>query len=407
MAIAEKRIFIDKDLRPAYYDSFHCLATDCRISCCKGWNITFDKKDYLSLKRQEGSPELNERINKGVRRIRKGTAAGMFYGEFNMDSGVCPLLREDGLCQLQREKEHEALPLVCQSYPRSKAYMPSGYLERSLSPSCESVLALLWDLPEGIEFYSSPLPKEQCKYITFHEEHPLALYFAVVREWCIDLLQNRRFTLPQRILMMGMGLKLLADGETDIQHWMERAVTLSNGDAPDVFSNETHALALFLGNCLHTLLSIQTKNHELQSIKDQLIEDLRLEFHEDTNPAAILRTPYLNARAKFEERFHDQDYFMENLIVSVFFYLQMPHMSSTEALWKSYVNFCNLYSMFRFLAVMSCREGAPGNREGLFQMIVFASRTLLHSDQRQNWLRDELFKNDFATLPHMAILLGG
>lgn len=407
MAFSEKSILIDKDLRPAYYDSFRCLAADCRLSCCKGWSILFDKKDYLSLKRQEGSPELNRRMENGVRRVRKGPLAGEQYGEFNMGSGVCPLLREDGLCQLQREKGHEALPLVCRIYPRSEDYLASGYLERSLSPSCEGVLEQLWELPEGIEFRSDPLPRQQWRQVSFQTEHPLPLYFSAIREWCIDLLQNRSFTLPQRIWSMGMGLKLLSDGETDMEHWMEQAEALSGGEPPDVFPDGERPLAMFLSNCLHTLWVIQTNDPELKSVKEQVFAGMGLELHTDRSRLTVPLAPYLNARAKFAERFRDRDYFMENLMVAAFFHLNMPHTVSRQALWKSYVNFCNLYAMYRFLAVMSCREGSPGDREELFRLIVFASRALLHNSQRQNELRDELFQNDSATLPHMAILLGG
>lgn len=52
MSQTPKSVLVDKDLRPAYYDDFHCLAAGCRLSCCKGWRISFDKKDYLSLKRK-------------------------------------------------------------------------------------------------------------------------------------------------------------------------------------------------------------------------------------------------------------------------------------------------------------------------------------------------------------------
>ncbi|MDE7260501.1 MAG: flagellin lysine-N-methylase [Oscillospiraceae bacterium] len=407
MAEQSRRIPVEEDLRPAYYDDFHCLAEGCKLSCCKGWSITFNKKDYLSLKRQEGSPDLNARMETGLRRLRKGPMAEKFYGEFNMDSGVCPLLREDGLCQLQREKDHAALPDVCRTYPRSETYLYSGYLERSLSPSCEGVLALLWELPDGIEFRSDPLPKSQHKYVNFPEENPLPLYFSVVREWCVDLLQNRRFTLPQRIWIMGMGLKLLADGETDIQRWMERAAVLPDSDISDFLPDGNQELALLLSNCFRTLLIMQSGDPELEPLKNQLVESMRLETHPDTNRATIPLTPYCEARARFEERFGDRDYFMENLMVSIFVHLHMPHMASREALWKSYVNFCNLYAMYRFLSVMSCREGASGDREELFRLIVFASRSLIHNSQRQNQLRDELFQNDSATLAHMAILLSG
>ena len=402
-----QRILVAEDLRPAYYDDFCCLAADCKLSCCKGWNITFNKKDYLALKRQEGSQDLNERMENGLRRIRKGPMAEQFYGEFNMDSGVCPLLREDGLCQLQKEKDHGALPRVCRIYPRSEIYLPSGYLERSLSPSCEGVLALLWDLPNGLEFRSDSLPKDQQKYVNFPEENDLPLYFSVVREWCIDQLQNRRFTLPQRIWIMGIGLKLLTDNEIDIQSWMKRVAALSNSDILPSLPDGNQELGLFLGNCLHVLLAIQNNNPILRNIKAQLIQCMKTDYHKDIDQTFISLRPYREAKTRFEKMIEDHDYFMENLLVTAFFYLHIPHMASKEALWRSYVSFCNLYAIYRFVSVMSCREGAAGDRDELFKMFVFASRSLIHNSSRQDQLRDELFKNDSATLAHMAILLCG
>ena len=94
-----------------------------------------------------------------------------------MDSGVCPLLREDCLCGLQVEKGPEALPAVCQTFPRSKSYAASGYLERSLSPACEGVLELLWNLPDGVEFRSDPLPKKERGTLTVSGERPLVPFF--------------------------------------------------------------------------------------------------------------------------------------------------------------------------------------------------------------------------------------
>ena len=127
-------ILIQEGLRPVYYDKFHCLAEGCRLSCCKGWSITFNKKDYLALRRQSGSPELMERLT-GLRRVRDPNAAENRYGEFTMEGGTCALLREDCLCALQAERGPDALPEVCRNFPRTWAYQPSGYLERSLTPA--------------------------------------------------------------------------------------------------------------------------------------------------------------------------------------------------------------------------------------------------------------------------------
>lgn len=38
-------------LIPIFYQNFQCLAQDCKDSCCAGWSITFNKKDYLALRR--------------------------------------------------------------------------------------------------------------------------------------------------------------------------------------------------------------------------------------------------------------------------------------------------------------------------------------------------------------------
>lgn len=340
MANTKQAVPVEKDLRPAYYDDFRCLAQDCRFSCCKGWKITFNKKDYLSLKRESGSPVLNEKLEGGLRRVRNSTS-DRAYGEFNMDSGVCPLLQEDGLCRLQIERGHRALPHVCRAYPRTESYLFSGYLERSLSPSCEAVLELLWNLPEGIEFRSDPLPKAEHKRIEPTVEGPMPYWFPEVREWCVDRLQDCRFSLPERILLMGLGLREMTENETDIDHWIERAALLSERtDASALLPKRDRELVLYLSNCLHVLASVRSSDPVLQVIPQELAEVLHLEKRNDTLTFSV--DAYRKARVQFEECFRNRDYFMENLMTTVFFHLRLPRMDSPETLWRSYVNFCKV-----------------------------------------------------------------
>ena len=102
-----------------------------------------------------------------------------------------------------------------------------------------------------------------------------------------------------------------------------------------------------------------------------------------------------------------QAWFWENLMVTLFFNWRMPDCNSPERLWHSYVNFCNMYSIYRFLSVMSCREESSGNRDELFRLLVIVSRALLHSSGAMDLLSDQLFQHESATLAHMAILLSG
>jgi len=215
MAETPRKILIAEDLRVAYYDDFHCLMGSCRLSCCKDpWRIMLNKKDYLKIKKQKGTPELNARLEHCLRRIRKtDTAAGSWYAEFETGGTACPLLDENGLCSLQLEKGFNTLPQVCRVFPRRETVHYSGYLERSLSPACEGVLALLWDLPDGVEFRSDPLPKEKCGIGRLPEDSPMAERFQDIRSLCIDFLQDRRYPLPHRIVLLGLALKELANGK--------------------------------------------------------------------------------------------------------------------------------------------------------------------------------------------------
>ena len=404
---------IHYDLRPAYYDRFQCLAGACRFSCCKGWNITFNKKDYLALKRQEGSDELTANLKQNVRRIRQGPNAERFYGEFDMSGGTCPLLREDGLCSLQLEKGHGALPEVCRVFPRTQAYSDSGYLERRLTPACEAVLELLWDLPDGVDFVADPLPKSKTRTLVMGTSGPLRLHFQELRSACIDLLQDRRRPLAQRILLMGLALKELADGEEDVDGWLARTRTLADDPETDrrlQLPDQQKTLSMFLTNNIRVMLASQSPNRELSAVLKEVLDGLGAVLTFEGGQAvnfSLPNGPYMAARARFEENFQDRAYFMENLMVSLFFNLQVPDPVDREKLWKSYVDFCNLYSFFRFMAVASCREGAAGDKAELFRMMVCASRGLMHNTPQKTKLRDEFFQNDSATLAHMAILLCG
>lgn len=410
MADQPQKALVEYDLRPAYYDQFQCLASGCRFTCCKGWQIAFSKKDYLSLKREDGSPELNENMKKTLRRIKKGPISEKYYGEFYLAGGCCPLQRADGLCSLQLEKGFDALPEVCKVFPRGEFYSDSGYLERTLSPACEGVLELLWNLPEGVDFVADPLKKEKARTLTFHDGMVLAPRFQDIRAQCIDFLQDRRYPLSQRILLVGLVLKELAEGETDVDRWLEKARTIAEVTDPEELersSESEKAVHMFLSYNIRILKSFVPFGSDFDGVPEELCSALGVQLDGETGQFTILAAPYLAACRRFEECFADHGFFMENLMVSIFFHLHLPHVNSGEALWKSYVNFCNLYSFYRFMSVMSCREGAAGDKAELFRLIVCASRELLHNGARQTALRDNFFQHDSFTLAHMAILLSG
>lgn len=404
-----KYIDISRDLRPSYYDSFQCLAGACRNTCCKGWTITFNKKDYLSLKRLNGSDELNEKLASCLHRIHKVNKKEDQYAEFKIGTEACPLQREDGMCMLQIEQGVNALPNVCQVFPRSQYYLPSGYLERTLSLACESVLLQLWNLPQGIDFCSDPLDAREAHHAFRRPSSPLLQHFQDIRSWCIDILQNRNFPLTERIFRMGVALEKLPEYKNKVNEWINvvcPSVTACPGLLMDI-SNPDRKLLLFLNNNIRQLFcTLEPTNTCLRDWQAELGVVFQISLGVNgTMKTSVSSSIWKNAEKRYHEAFKNIDYFMENLMVALFFHLHMPFLDDEEILWKSYVDFCILYSIYHFMMVMSCHEGAEASRDRLFEVITMISRVFLHNNHRLKTMRDDYFANDTATLAHMAVLL--
>lgn len=404
-----QNILVSQELKPAYYDRFHCLMGDCRLSCCKyRWRIAFNKNDYIRLRNLKSSPQLAEQMEKTLRRIHKGNLAGSFYGEFDMSTGVCPLLTEEGLCGLQVEQGGDVLPQVCRVFPRSEKYTAAA-LERSLSPACEGVLALLWDLPEGVDFVLNELPKPVSRVLHTHAPR-LAAAFQEIRSLCIDFLQDQALPLPQRILLMGMALRDLTDRAEEPGAWLERAVALladpkrAEACAPLMKTGDME-LSMAVSHAYSTLMRVGY-GEDFMKLREEIAQTMGMSTEGETT---LHPEEYRALQKRLEERLAGHETFFENLMVSVFFLLAMPNVDSPEALWKSYVTLCGLYNVFRFTAAASCHDPATDGEQAraeLFRYLVYVSRALLHNESTQTMVRDILFDNESATLAHMAILLG-
>ncbi len=414
-------MLINKNLRPSYYDDFECIGSDCRVSCCANWDIAFNKKDYLSLKKLKRSAVLSKRIDNALCRL-KGEDKDDFYAKFNMNNGACSLLEENGLCALQLEKGHKALPFVCRNFPRRERYHLTGYLEYSLSLACEAVLELLWNLPNGIDFRISSLTGDDIRNLSVDKPTALISNASKIQDICISIIQDRRLPMPQRIVLMGAKLQELIKEDADIPVLISKTkAMLSDPDAimtyKSLVSSSEHSKLMYINNSIKTLTLIIKSSTAFNDDYTEIINSL---MHIEDENITFNMSAYSEAETAFSETFGDIEYFFENLAVSLLFHMKVPDFNSSEELWKSYVTFCNIYSLYRFVSIMStkavlpvptnCSEDKaplPGSREALFQLLTIVSRSLLHGEKRSEFLRDEFFENDSATLAHMAILVCG
>lgn len=400
-------IHICTALMPLYYKDFHCLMGACQDNCCDdGWGIEFSKKDYLKIKRAAQGTELEETVAQGMRRLREREHDGL-YAELRLtDEGRCAFHTEEGLCALQLKCGEDTLPSVCKTFPRLISTSPAAQ-EYALSPACEGVLALLWDLPEGIDFLEEPLDRKD--WADYEPNNSIAARFADIRSFCIDILQERSLTLTQRLLLMGFLLQQLRDSDWKAEGvadgWLAQGERLlRNPEVAAELDRLPRDRRMFIANNYRVTARFSNKSSAKESAQE-LMGAVAVEGSEKNSQISLNELRYGELEGRLEELLGHSEYFFENLMVSVAFALGVPDLSSPEKLWKDYVGLCSIYSFFRFAAVCGCDKEV--SRERLFHVLVVASREILHGRDTRYILRDDFFQNDNATLAHMAILLGG
>ena len=120
-------------VRPDFYDSFHCIASACRHSCCVGWEIDVDEDTMKYYQQLEGplGDELRRQIEPEP------------TPHFRLSKEErCPFLRADGLCRLICELGEDSLCDICALHPRFYNEYP-GRTEMGLGLCCEEAASLL------------------------------------------------------------------------------------------------------------------------------------------------------------------------------------------------------------------------------------------------------------------------
>ena len=145
-----------KLIAPAYYNEFHCIAGDCRHTCCVGWEIDVDEEAKARWRRDATLSAL---------------VAPYVEGDpphFRLDEKEkCPFLKSDGLCDLIDRFGEDVLCQICRDHPRFRNYW-SDRTEIGLGLVCEEAARLILSRKEPLTLIplsgngqSEPLPEDE------------------------------------------------------------------------------------------------------------------------------------------------------------------------------------------------------------------------------------------------------
>jgi lysine-N-methylase len=400
---------------------FKCIGGACEDSCCKGWRVSIDKKTFLEYRRVKDE-ELKATLDKYIKRERQeGVKSDDAYARVGLVDGNCPFLDAKNLCTIQNKLGYEGLSDVCAIYPRLYKLVDKK-LERCATFSCPELARNALFNEEGIVFeeveeapslgriparapaLSPGLTKFAAKPVKF---------FWDVRLFCLSLLQNREYTLGQRLMLLGMLCRKI--DELDKASNVEEIPALLERFGADV---EAGSLKAEL-DAVETNFSIQMRlakeltdermRTELVASQAYLVNVMEtlagIDFVAGTEPDEIVKKYKENRETYVAAYLKDKSYVLENFVVNEFFAHLMPF-GSGETAWDSYLFLCVLYGMVKLHL-----NGIAGARRGLTdeavaRIIQTFAKTVLHNGKFIPNMIKRLKENEFDTLAWMAILVG-
>lgn len=239
-----------KVFRPIYVREFKCDGEFCGSRCCRNWKISIDeetRKNFQSLPDRE----------KIFRHVTKENS----FRPTN--SGECPFLNENFLCNLQLAHGENFLPAVCQSYPRVTYKLDEENFLQGMTVTCPVAAIDILLREEPITFEVADELKTRLVFdFTKKLSMPVEKFLSAQVE-SVKILQRRELSINRR-------LKLLCEffGETSM---------------PVDFDEESNAAALaeIFGETYDANLTVDKKSRLVETFlaaREKLLPQLRENF---------------------------------------------------------------------------------------------------------------------------------
>jgi len=326
-------------------------------------------------------------------------------------------MNEESLCRIQLELGEEYLCNVCATYPRI-ANIVNNVFEKSATMSCPEAARLALLNPDRIEFdeINEPINTRNLCHKQI-DTHTLALsnkperYFWELRIFTIQVLQNRDYTLAERLIILGM-----------FYHKVQTRIDAGQiEEIPNIIASYTN------------LLDREELREELARIPTQVTIQMELmkQLTDERVIKGVSSQRYLNCFAHFlhgiqytreatveeiavryqeaEEKYYrpfmaDHEYILENYLVNHVFKNLFPF-TGEKSLFDNYVMMVVHYSLIKMHLIGMAAFHQGLTKELVIMLIQSFARVVEHDVQYLKHAFKLLKDNGYTTMAYMAILI--
>lgn len=418
-----------KTIVPNYYNKFKCSGSECKNTCCKDWRIGLKKNEYFDTKKiidREGSLELKAISQNAFQRVRE---SGLGYYEVIRlnEKGYCPFFGKDGLCILQKEFGEDILSNTCRGYPR-RALFYLDYSEVYLCNSCETVVKLFMDLPEGIEFKEGEkLTVEQLpikgSIITQQEatERPYKFYWDI-KTLVMRIMKNRRYSIEDRLILLCIAFQKIdgfisSNEDNKVAPYINSFVKLAEertdliSSASKIKPDRSKNIKLAAQNLI-ILASRKiidrdffikiSDNYGIKYIsQNEKSENSELKRSISMDTSEINFTERRNMLCEYFSK--DREYILENIMLNTMLYLNLPFRNPKLSFTENHFFICLYYNtlMFALAGYINNSDDSDSIVEGT----AMFSRGFMHFSKEEEVIEKTFAEYHINSLKEMISLI--
>jgi lysine-N-methylase len=406
-----------KQLRPEYIERFSCIGTDCEDTCCAGWRVDIDKntyKKYRNVKDKEMKITLNEKIKRN-----RSNPSERQYAKIKLESdNSCPMLTEDKLCSIHFNLGEEYLSSTCAIYPRYFNRV-NNVFEQSATMSCPEAARLALLNKDGIAFneVQDEIDHRVIPIRSLVSDHKDNMnnphkYFWELRVFTISLLQNRDYTLSERLVILGLFFQKLDEvikgrNIEEVPSLIARYQRLTEtkvfkeefGEIPTNYEIQMELLKeltderIFFGSAL---------NPRYYECFKQFLNGIN---YTTENTIEEITKRYKDAFKEYYNPFmKDREYILENYLVNYVFKNLFPF-SKYDSVFEEYVMLVVHYAMIKLHLIGISNYHEELNEDLVIKLIQSFVKTVEHNENYLKRIYELLKAFGFTKMSYMAILI--
>ncbi|WP_088070593.1 flagellin lysine-N-methylase [Gottfriedia luciferensis] len=396
-------------LVPQYMNKFSCIGSECEDTCCNGWTISIDKATYKKYKKLSNQ-KIKTEIENSMQRNKK-SSSDKNYAKFILNSNGCSMQSEEGLCCVHRDLGASYLSNTCFSYPRMFNKV-DNITEMGGTMSCPEIARLALFNPKGIEFDMKVQEENTRGYTKYsidstNDKNKL---FWEIRAFAIFILQDRRYSVDNRLINLGMWINKLTDKNkqynmNELLHNIgEYKKSLTNSQLEESLNNIKPNYSLNAKICYEILevrKQLVIQSDRFKQLLCDIADGLNLEKENFDHKFNDLITDI--KREFYSPYFDNHEYVLENYLVNDLFINCFGY--DFEKLHEQYNLLVLKYSLIKLhlFGVASKYEGLTD--ELVVYVIQTFSKGIEHNHLYLKIILDLVVTNNFNSLAHMAILI--